>query len=138
MLTRTPALALIAGWLLCVGCTRTTKGDLTPLLATELRGYGARLATNELPRVEARWKMIYKDTNGFQCIVLDGDYETIEITLQGLLGTNGKQFKSDVGPRACLFTALDTGVALNVIDKTNSVQITCLRGMTNWIGLGKE
>lgn len=110
---------------------KTGYGDIVPVIAREAIEYGARLShTNSLPLLQAHWT-IKKDKNGFECALLGVNYDSVEAVLFKIFGNSGETENPTNGPRACLFKASEIGVALIAIDKTNIIQINCIRAMTN-------
>ena len=110
-------------------------GDFAPVFAREVQRYGGRLATtNGLPTLRASWT-IRSDANGFEFVVKKSDYDEVEATLFKMLGNDGQRYRKAGFPRSCLFKPSSIGVALIAVDNTNRTEITCLRAITNGLGL---
>jgi hypothetical protein len=123
------AICVVLG-LLAFGCG-SQKQDLTPVLVSDLQSYGARLTvTNGLPSLQCRWSL-QKDSNGFQCIAWGLPYDDLERVLLDAFGGQGVPSRAPAGPKSCQFAASTVGVAVITMDRTNSVKVICLRGVTN-------
>jgi hypothetical protein len=115
------------------GARGVRRGDFSREFIRLTRECGARLAaTNGIPPLQASWAT-KKDTNGFECVVRNTDYDSVEDVIFRILGNSGQRLQrgGDVLLRGCIFKAADVGVALIAMDKTNHIQINCVRGTTN-------
>lgn len=124
---------LVAGGLLC-GCEGTgwSHGECVGPLVVQLQAYGARVTTtNGLPQVRAVWRM-QTDAKGFRWLIYGVAYDEVERAVQAAFGHQGQTYGSHGGARGCLFRAVDIGVGLHLMDKSDHVEVVCLRGMTNW------
>lgn len=133
MRSHLPTISTICGilGLVAFGCS-SQQQDLTPVLLAHFESYGARLTvTNDLPSLPCKWSL-QKDSNGFQCVAWGLPYDRIEGVLLNAFGGQGVPSRNPGGPKSCQFTASTVGVAVITMDRTNSVKIICLRGVTNW------
>lgn len=90
--------------------------------------------TNGLPILRANWT-IRRDANGFTFVVRKPDYDEVEATLFTMLGNDGQRYRNPGFARSCTFKPSSIGVALIAVDNTNRTEITCLRAITNGLGL---
>lgn len=124
---------VVAMWTGACGSRRVGRGDFSGEFLEALSFYGARFVeTNCLPKLDARWVM-YRDKNGFQCVLYGVGYEEVEGWAMRAFGGRGQSFRGELGKRGCLFRAWEVGVALFIREETNRIQVNCLKGMTNWI-----
>ncbi|HWQ92637.1 MAG TPA: hypothetical protein VN673_13265 [Clostridia bacterium] len=112
------------------------QGDFNKEFTRLTQEFGARVkATNGVPPLMASW-VIKKDSNGFECVVRNVPYGSVEDAIFRILGDSGQRLQpgGDVLLRSCMFKAGDVGIALVAMDKMNEIQINCTRGITNRLG----
>jgi hypothetical protein len=122
---------LIGAFVVCVlvsGCSRS--GDFSAFVVSEVAKHGGRTITNTpLPAVQARWA-IESDTNGFQARVTGAPFTSIDSVMTQAFGTPKISVAANTdGQPQRVWAAVDIGVAIQLIGRSDGADIICIRGM---------
>jgi len=110
------------------GCSRS--GDLGGFLAQEVAKCGGHTRTNAaLGKLDAKWKF-KRDKNGFQASVSGTSFAAVDTFMQQAFGTPKVSTDMNLnGQPQRVWTAVDVGVAINLIGRPDGADIICIRGM---------
>ncbi|MBI1177098.1 hypothetical protein GC207_06620 [bacterium] len=110
---------------------RSNSGDVVEWMVKETTEYGGRPNTNITPsRIDGRWH-VKRDRNGFEAKVFNSEFSSVNTALRQIFGTplQSRTNSSEEGPRYSLWAAKDVGVAIIFTDRTNHLEISCVRGL---------
>lgn len=118
--------------LLCAvvaGCSRS--GDFGAFVVTEVVKFGGHTKTNAtLLKLDARWTT-KRDKNGFQASVTGTPFNNVDTFMRQAFGTPKMAgFSTNIGQPYDTWAAVDIGVAIHLIGRTNGAEIICVRGMS--------
>lgn len=124
---------LVAALFACVlvsGCSRS--GDFSTFVVSEVAKHGGHTVTNgPLPVLQARW-IIKSDSNGFQASVRGAPFASIDAVMQQAFGTPEISVAANAsGQPHRVWSAVDVGVAIQLIGRPDGADIICVRAMRN-------
>ena len=116
------------------GCSRS--GDFSTFIVAEVAKQGGHTVTNApLPVVEAHWS-VKSDANGFRAFITGAPFPSIDAVMQQAFGAPKMSVASNAsGQPQRVWTALDIGVAIQLIGCADGADIICVRGMRDAGGL---
>ena len=122
---------LIVTLVACVlvsGCSR--PADFSTFIVSEVAKYGGHTITNVPPRaLQARWT-IKSDTNGFQARVTGAPFTSIDAVMMQAFGSPKISVAANAdGQPQKVWAAVDVGVAIQLIGRSEGADIICVRGM---------
>ena len=130
---RSPGMRLLNLLLLCavmVGCSRSE--DLGKFMTTEVAKHGGRTMTNStLPQLKAQLR-VKRDRNGFQARATDVTFASVDSLMQQMFGKpaiSSDATKTASGQPHHVWGAAQVGVAIQLVGRTNGVDIICVRAM---------
>jgi len=120
---------LFAAMTVMHGCSRPK--DFSGFLVERVVKYGGRTnAYAQLPKLEACWT-IKSDKNGFQVSVKGASFKDVDTLIQQTFGAPMRSItNSNTGHLHSLWKAADIGVGIHLIERSDGVDISCLRAMT--------
>ena len=125
---RVSLLILLVALAVVVGCSRS--GDFGAFLAQPVTRYGGHTNTNGTPpKLDAHWTT-KRDKNGFQAAVTGTSFASIDTFMQHVFGAPKVSVESNIdGQPHRVWSAVDIGVAIQLIGRPDGADIICLRGM---------
>jgi hypothetical protein len=126
------SLALLLMGIIAAGCSQS--GDFGVFIVTEVAKYGGHTKTTAMiPKLDARW-MVKRDDNGFQAFITDASFASVAADMERVFGTpkmsdDGSDTTTHEPDR--VWSAVDTGVAIQLIGHKDCTEIICIRGVKN-------
>ena len=119
--------ALVLAILIATGCGHS--GDCGEFLITEVTRYGGHTITNAtFPKIDARW-MVEHDSNGFTARIRGVQFTTVDTFMREAFGSPKISTDKNLdGQPHNVWGAVDIGVAIQCIGRTDGVEIICVKG----------
>src|SRR6266487_2089861 len=127
---RTPCLTvLLLAVAATVGCSR--PNDFGAFFVQQVTKYGGRTNANaQLPKLDARWT-VKRDKNGFQASVTGTSFSSIDTFMRQAFGAPKMSgFSTNIGQPYGNWAAVDIGVAILLIGRSDGADIVCVRAMS--------
>ena len=121
---------LLLGCLVFVGCSQS--GDFTSFIIAEVAKYGGHIKTGgAIPKLDAKWT-IKRDDHGFILSVTGASFKNIAADMEQVFGP--PKFSDDGSGMASHepgreWSAVDIGVAIQLVVHKDRTEIICIRGM---------
>jgi hypothetical protein len=126
------SITLLLAVIFVAGCSQS--GDFGAFVVAQVTKYGGHTKTTApIPKLDARWKL-KEDANGFQAFVTGVPFAIIAADMEQVFGT--PKTSHDVGDTLTvtplpyrLWSAVDIGVAIQLIGHEDSTEVICIRGV---------
>ncbi|HUR47625.1 MAG TPA: hypothetical protein VMZ27_17205 [Candidatus Saccharimonadales bacterium] len=121
-------LAILAVVAITSSCSRS--GNFGTFIVSEVTKHGGHAVTNQpIPILKAHWT-VKSDENGFQAFVTGASFASIDSVMRRSFGEPKISINADASGQPHLtWAAVDIGVAIQIMGRTDGAEIICVRGM---------